>query len=128
MIMGRKTYESIGRPLPGRETIVLTRDKSFSAPQGVHVVSTIEDALSLAADRVQAMGADEIILAGGGELYRTLLDRVDRLRMSFVDLAPEGDTFFPEVDWSAWEETGRGSPARAAGDEASFTWVDYRRR
>jgi dihydrofolate reductase len=107
MIMGRKTYESIGRPLPGRETIVVTRDARFTAPEGVHIVSTIEAALACAQERALAMGADEIILAGGGELYRALLDRVDRLRMTFVDLEPEGDAFFPQIDWSQWREIRR---------------------
>ena len=120
MVMGRKTFDSIGKPLPGRETIVVTRDQTF-ARDGVHVARSIEDALALGELRAQAMGVDEIMVIGGGELYRATLDRADRIVLSEVDLAPEGDAFFPEIDMTRWREVSRKTPPRGEKDEAAFT-------
>ena len=120
MVMGRKTFDSIGKPLPGRESIVVTRDASFSR-EGVHVARTIDAALALGEARAKAMGVDEIMVIGGGELYRATLDRADRLVLSEVDLAPEGDAFFPEIDMNSWREVSRHTPPRGEKDDASFT-------
>ncbi len=120
MVMGRKTFDSIGKPLPGRETIVVTRDQAF-ARDGVHVARSIEDALALGELRAQAMGVDEITVIGGGELYRATLARPDRIVLSEVDLAPEGDAFFPEIDMTRWREVSRKTPPRGEKDEAAFT-------
>jgi dihydrofolate reductase len=127
MIMGRKNFQSIGRVLPGRESIVVTRDKDFSA-DGVHVVHSIEDAIACAAKRAAAMQAQEIILAGGSELYAAMIDKVDKMHITYVDLSPEGDTFFPAIDWSQWAEESRMRPPKDDKDDASFSFVDYRRR
>jgi dihydrofolate reductase len=127
MIMGRKNFQSIGRPLPGRETIVVTRDPNFAAAEGVHVVHGIEDALACATDRAGAMQAQEIILAGGGEIYAAMIDKVDVMKITFVDLAPFGDTFFPVIDWAQWEEESRVRPPKDANDDAAISFVDYRR-
>jgi dihydrofolate reductase len=126
MIMGRRNFQSIGRALPGRETIVVTRDKAFAA-DGVHVVHGPAEALTFAAGRAALMPADEIILAGGSELYAALMDKVDKMRITFVDLAPEGDTFFPVINWSQWVEETRVRPEKDAKDDATFSFVDYRR-
>lgn len=127
LIMGRKTFESIGRPLPGRETIVVTRDSAFRAPEGVHVAASPQAALELARARAQAMGANEIILAGGAQIYAALLDKVDRLRITHVDLAPAGDAFFPAIDWTQWRETASETPERAEKDDATCRFVIYDR-
>jgi dihydrofolate reductase len=127
MIMGRKNFQSIGRPLPGRETIVVSRDPTFAA-QGVHIVHTIEDALACAMDRATAMRAEEIILAGGSELYAAMIDKVDRMNITYVDLAPQGDTVFPAIDWSQWTEESRVHPLKDDKDDATFSFVTYRRR
>ena len=119
MVMGRKTFDSIGKPLPGRETIVVTRDQAF-ARDGVHVVRSIDDALALGASRAQAMGVDEIMVIGGGELYRATLDRADRIVLSEVDLAPEGDAFFPALDPGQWREVARETPPKSEKDDAAF--------
>ena len=119
MVMGRKTFDSIGKPLPGRETIVVTRDATF-AREGVHVVRSIDDALALGHERAKAMGVDEIMVVGGGELYRATLDVADRIVLSEVDLAPDGDAFFPEFDMRRWREVSRTGPLRGEKDEASF--------
>lgn len=119
MVMGRKTFDSIGRPLPGRETIVVTRDESF-AREGVHVARSVEDALALGELRAKAMGVDEIMVIGGGELYRATLDRADRIVLSEVDLAPEGDAFFPALDPGQWREVARATPPKGEKDDAAF--------
>ena len=128
LLMGRKTFQSIGRVLPGRETIVLTRDAGFDAgAEKVRVAHDLDAALAVAAARAAAMGAAEIIVAGGGELYAALLPRADRLYLTLVDLAPAGDAFFPAFDAAQWLETGRERPPPQPQDEAGFAFVAMRR-
>ncbi|HEY1451904.1 MAG TPA: dihydrofolate reductase, partial [Roseiarcus sp.] len=97
MVMGRKTYLTIGRALPGRETIVVTRDPHFAAP-GVVVAHDLGAALELAAGRVRAMGASEIIVAGGGEIYAQTIARAEKLFITEVALDAKGETRFPPID------------------------------
>jgi dihydrofolate reductase len=124
LIMGRKTFASIGKPLPGRETIVLTRAVDFHR-EGVFVAHDLDAALAIAQARGAAMGAQEVVVAGGGELYAQLIGRAERLAITEVDLAPEGDAFFPSIDRSQWDEVARLVPPPAPGDEARFAFVDY---
>jgi dihydrofolate reductase len=117
LIMGRKTWESLPiKPLPGRENILITRQSDYHA-KGAHVVATIEQALKLA----ERLGAEEIAVIGGGEIYRNLFDRADRLYLTEVDLKAEGDTFFPAIDPRDWQEVARESHERGPKDSASFT-------
>jgi dihydrofolate reductase len=125
LIMGRKTFASIGRALPGRETIVVTRDAKFVPPPGVFVASTIDAALQLATIRAGALGAPEIIVAGGGEIYASLLERIDLLHMTYVHCRPEGDAFLPPIDWSHWREVFREDHLSGTGHDAGYTWADY---
>jgi len=106
VIMGRKTYESIGRPLPNRVNIVVTRDKSFTA-EGVKVVHTINEAIELANAECIISGAEEVIVMGGAEIYKQSLPRADRLYITFVHAVIEGDAYFPEFDLNAYKEIGR---------------------
>ncbi|MEU8227638.1 dihydrofolate reductase [Kribbella sp. NPDC048915] len=110
LVMGRKTYDSIGRPLPGRRTVVVTRRPDWSA-DGVEVVHTLEDALKY---------DGTLYVAGGGEIYRQALPYADTLELTEVDQSPDGDVTFPPLDRTAWTET-----AREAGD--GFAFVTYRR-
>ncbi len=126
LVMGRRTFQSIGRPLPGRETIILTRDPDFSAP-GVSVAHSLESALSLARERATAMGADAIVIAGGGEIYTQTIDRAERLAITEVALEPEGDARFPLIDPRVWREVSREPSERGPKDEADFAFVDYAR-
>ena len=103
LLMGRTTYESIGRPLPGRTTIVLTRSSSWSA-EGVLVAHSIEEALDLA-DTLDP--AAQVMVAGGGEVYAVALPHADEQVLSLVDLAPDGDAFYPSYDAGEWIETAR---------------------
>jgi dihydrofolate reductase len=127
MIMGRKTFQSIGKPLPGRETIVVTRDAGFSA-DGVHIAGSLEEGLALAEKRAQAMGAEEIIIAGGGDIYAQTMPLADKLIVTEVALAPAGDATFPPVDPAIWREKSRETPPRTERDEAPFTFLVYERR
>ena len=103
LVMGRRTYESIGRPLPGRTTVVVTRSSDWSPDAGdVVVARDVEDALA----RARAID-DEVFVVGGGELYAAALPHTDRLVLTFVEQEPDGDTRFPEVDWGEWRETSR---------------------
>lgn len=132
LLMGRRTFQSIGRALPGRETIIVTRHANFdcaaSASEAVHIAHDLDAALALAGARAAAMGADEIILAGGADLYEALIDRVQCMHLTFVDLAPEGDVRFPAIDWSHWVEQRRIRPQPQTNDDATFTFVDFQRR
>jgi dihydrofolate reductase len=136
LVMGRKTWQSIGRPLPGRETVVVTRDRdSFAAREaagheglvGLHIAHDFDAALELADRLGQSMHAPEIILAGGAELYRLGLPRAQFLRLTTVDCAPEADAYFPEVDWRQWKELRRERPERGERDEFGLEFVDFGR-
>ena len=103
VIMGRKTFLSIGKPLPGRDNIVVTRDENFKA-EGAIVAASLDAALALAAQAAAARGADDIAVIGGGEIYNQLFERADRLILTHVFASPDGDTLFPAVDPATWEE------------------------
>lgn len=118
LIMGRKTCESIGRPLPGRRTVVITRNPDWRA-EGVEAVGSVEAALVRAAE----LDPDgPIFIAGGGDVYRAALDRTDRVELTEVDVSPPGDATFPELDRDHWVEVARDD------DHDGFAWVTYARR
>lgn len=127
VLMGRRTFESIGRPLPGRFVVVLSADPAFRA-EGVDVVRSTSEALDRAAAIARDKGADEIVVAGGGTLYRELIGLARRLYLTEVDLSPSGDTLFPEIDPSLWTEAARFPHPRSGEDEAGFAFVTYERR
>ncbi len=127
MVMGRKTYLTIGRALPGRETIVVTRDPGFAAPD-VLVAHDLQAALTLAAERARAMGASEVIVAGGGEIYAQTIALAERLFITEVALDAEGETRFPPIDLRQWREVSRQRGERGPKDEADFTFVEFERR
>ena len=127
MIIGRKTHEAIGRPLPGRETIVLTRDAGFSA-DGVHVVHGWQEALSMADQLADRMGAEEIVIGGGAEIYKIALPQAQRLFLTLVHAEPQGEAVFPAYDRSVFREVRRETRPRGPDDEYAFTFVDLERR
>ena len=104
MVMGRKTYESINRLLPGRTTVIVTRQRDYVVP-GAVVAHSVKDALDA------CKGDDEIFVIGGADLFRETLPVADRLYLTTVDAEPAGDTFMPEFDMSAWRETQSQSSA-----------------
>jgi dihydrofolate reductase len=127
LVMGRKTFASIGRALPGRDTIVVTRDTAF-APPGILVAHSVEAALDLAAERARATGAADIIIAGGGEIYAQTIARASRLFITEIALDAQGEARFPPIDPHAWRETCRETGKRGPRDEADFAFVEYERR
>ena len=127
LIMGRRNWESIGRPLPGRHTIVITRDTQFQAA-GAETVHSWEDAVSAATVAARDMVSDEVIVAGGGEIYRLAMPVVDRLRLTQVHASPAGDILFPSYDERDFVETFREDHPAGPADEHPFTFVDLERR
>jgi len=113
LVMGRRTFDSIGRPLPGRRTIVITRQAGWAAP-GVTVTHSVEEALEAARD------SPEIVVFGGGEVYAQLIGRADRLEITHIQDEIDGDTHFPVIDPTVWREVGRE-------ERGGFDWVTYAR-
>ncbi|MCZ8184797.1 MAG: dihydrofolate reductase [Beijerinckiaceae bacterium] len=127
ILMGRKTFDSIGKPLPGRHTIVITRDRGWTHP-GVAVAHDPESGLALARALAVQHRQDEVMIGGGSEIYRHFLPVADRLEITEVDLSPEGDAVFPVVDPLVWREASRQSFTKNADDEADFRFLTYLRR
>lgn len=121
VLMGRKTWESLGRPLPGRRNIVITRQQGYGAA-GCEVVGSLDEALALCA------GEEEVFVIGGGEVYRQALPRASRLYLTLVHREYEGDTFFPEVDPEEWTEVYRDKHMRGQNFEHPFSFVICRRK
>jgi dihydrofolate reductase len=124
--MGRKTFQSLGRPLKDRTNIVVSRDVGFTAP-GAVVVATAEAALEVARGDALRRGVDEIIIGGGSHVYGAFLPSATRIEMTLVHAAPEGDTRFPAVDPAVWEEVSCTPGDQAPEDTAPTTWVTYTR-
>lgn len=116
LVMGRATYDSIGRPLPGRRTIVITRQTAWSVP-GVDVAHSVDEALRMA-------GRGQVFIAGGGEIYAQTIDQCDVLHLTHVAGTVQGDAFFPAFDRSAFHEVSREAHPEAP---VPFTFVTYER-
>ena len=127
MIMGRKQFETVGKPLPGRTNIVATRQPGY-APEGVLVFASIDEALAKAKEIARVDGAEEVMIIGGGEIYAQLLDRADRLYISHVDLAPDGEIVFPAIDPSIWEVIDQPAVIPSEKDAATYRVNVYARR
>lgn len=121
VIMGRNTYESIGRPLPKRSNIVVTRARDYQAP-GCTVVQSLDDALACAGE------AEEVMIIGGARLYEQFLPRADRLYLTLVEAKIDGDTFFPEYTRADWEETFREPHDADAANPYPYTFIVLDRR
>lgn len=122
LIMGRKTFESIGKPLDGRDNIVITRNMAYQAP-GILVAANLEDALELAREKARERGVDEISIIGGAQIYALALPKADRIYLSEIHSRPDGDTFFPAIDKAQWRETSRERHAAGPKDSADFSIV-----
>jgi dihydrofolate reductase len=109
IVMGRKTYDSIGRPLPGRTNIVITRDPSWHA-DGVMVAQSLESALDMGSKASAEAGVEEVMVIGGEQIYRMTLPAADRLYLTQVDADVEGDAFFPELDTAQWHHINEQLP------------------
>jgi dihydrofolate reductase len=127
VVMGRKTYVSIGKPLKDRSNIVISRDADFAAP-GVVTAPSFEAALELARKDAQARRADEIMIIGGSDIFAASLPLADRLEITHVHASPEGDVTFPPIDPTLWREVSRTEHAAGPQDDAGFAVATYIRR
>ena len=126
VLMGRKTYLSIGKPLPGRINIVVSRNAGFAAP-GVLVAADLDTALAAARGDALRRGVDEIVVIGGTGIFEQCMPLVDRLEITHVHARPDGDTYFPPIDATQWRAGARSEHPAGPRDEASFTYVTYAR-
>jgi dihydrofolate reductase len=126
LVMGRKTYESIGRPLPGRTNLVLTRDQDWHADDVV-VAHSLEEILRLANEDARKTGANEIAIIGGSSLFEELLPSVRKIELTEVHASPEGDIYFPEYNRAAFRETRREGPIQGEKDEYAYSVVTLER-
>jgi dihydrofolate reductase len=127
VVMGRKTFASIGRPLPGRTNIVVTRDPDFRAA-GVVVTNSFANAGAIATGDALRRFATEIAIIGGAEIYAQWMADADRLEITEVHARPDGDTHFAAIDATVWEEVARVRNPAGPDDSADFSYVTFRRR
>jgi dihydrofolate reductase len=122
ILMGRRTFESIGRALPKRRNLVLTRDSDFAA-DGVERVADVQQAIDIAA----ADGTAELMVIGGAQIYGLTLERADTLQLTRIDAAYTGDTWFPEIEWDDWQLVYEQCMP-AAGDVPAHRFMTWQRR
>jgi dihydrofolate reductase len=121
VIMGRKTFESIGRPLPNRTNIVISRQRNFSLPEGVLQANSLEKAIDLAKNHA---GNEEIFIIGGGNVYEQALAITDKIYLTEVKANIEGDAFFPKLSVEDWKEISRVSHQKDEKNEYDFDFVE----
>ena len=126
VLMGRKTYVSIGKPLPGRTNIVISRDPAFS-PAGVIVASSLDAGLAAARDDARQRGINELVVIGGTDIFAQCMPLADRMEITHVHARPEGDTYFPPIDATRWHAIARSDHPAGPQDEAAFSYVTYTR-
>lgn len=119
VIMGRKTFESIGKPLPGRKNIVITRDTGYN-PQGCIVVNSIEKAMEYTEEK-------EVFIIGGAEIYKEFLPIADRLYITLIEKEFEADAFFPEIDYSQWKQISCETGIKDEKNPYEYKWLVYER-
>ncbi len=127
VVMGRKTFASIGKPLPQRTNIVVTRDAKLSVP-GVVPANSIEAALAMAREDARDRGVDEIMVIGGSDIFVATMPQAERLEITHVHASPEGDVHFPPIDPAVWRQVSRKEHPAGPHDTASFAVAVYERR
>lgn len=126
MVMGRRTFEGLGKPLPGRTTIVVSRAPGYD-PAGAVVAVSVEEALEIGRAIAARDGVDAVTVAGGARVYAAALPYATRIELTEVALSPEGDARFPTLDPARWRETARRGPERGENDEAAMVFVTLAR-
>ena len=124
--MGRKTWESLKGPLPGRANIVITRQPNYQA-EGAKVVATLEAAVQLAESIGLIDGVDEVVVIGGAEIYALAMPMIGRMYVTEVHADVDGDAFFPEVDMGAWQEIEREDFSAQPPNQYDYSFVKYQR-
>ena len=127
MIMGRKTFDAIGKALPGRSSIVVTRDDGWQA-EGAVPVQSLETAMTLGREIARSMAVNEVCIVGGGDIYRQALQVVDTLHVTRVEAVPEGDTVFPVIDANVWNKISETPVPFGEKDSAATRYIIYKRR
>jgi dihydrofolate reductase len=127
VIMGRKTYDSIGKPLDGRDNIVVTHRRDFDVP-GVGVAASVEDAIDRGRDLADKRGVDEVMVIGGEGIFRTALAHADRIYLTLVHGTPAGDTRFDVPDARTWRETAREPMPQGSGDQYPADFIVLERQ
>ncbi len=125
IIMGRKTFESIGRPLPGRPNIIITRNENFTA-ENIDVCQDITSAVALGKKYADELGLDEVMIIGGAQIYNAALNDATRLYITEVALSPKGDAYFPELPAEQWKEV-KSTSFEADGESPAYRFVTYER-
>lgn len=126
VVMGRRTLEAIGKPLPGRPNLIVSRSLT-EAPTGTTLYPDLATAIAAARTIAAETGADEVIIGGGGQIYAETIGIADRLVVTHADLTVEGDTYFPEIDPAVWAVVDETPMPRTEKDSADARWVTYQR-
>ncbi|MFC0657376.1 dihydrofolate reductase [Mongoliitalea lutea] len=124
IIMGRKTYESVGRPLPNRTSVVISRNSAFEVPEGHHMVNSFEQALQLCIGKK----LERVYVIGGAEIYKLAMAYADELLVTEVQASPDGDAFFPLISPEEWQEVRRESFQKDEKNEYDYAFVTYKRK
>ncbi len=124
LLMGRKTFESLGKPLPNRTHLVITRDPNYQVPEGHYQFTSFEKAFTFC----KKLDLDKLFVIGGGEIYTQTLKMADKMLLTEVEASPEGDTFFPEFEKSNWKETFREFHPADEKHAYAFSFVDYEKK
>lgn len=127
LVMGRRTFQSIGKPLPGRTSVVISADAALALPEGVLKAEDLKDAIAKAESAADAMGADEIMVIGGVQVFAEALPLAHILHLTIVHGAPEGDVFFPPYETAQWREVAREGPLQGPKDDFPFSYVTLER-
>lgn len=127
MIMGRLTFDSIGRPLPGRTTIVVTRNRDWDAPDGVLVAYCVEDAIKIAAIEAERLSVDTVMVVGGAKIYEQMLDICTKLYVTEVHTFVTGDAFFPKINPKIWKEVSRLKYQSKTSNLVHYSLVEYQK-
>ncbi|RIW14401.1 dihydrofolate reductase [Algoriphagus lacus] len=123
ILMGRNTFESLGKPLPNRTHLIITRNPDFQAPDGHFSFTSLVNAFIFC----NKMGVDELFIIGGGQIYQESIDLCDVLEITEVECEPDGDTFFPEINPKVWKETERESFPADEKNEYPYSFVTYKK-
>lgn len=121
ILMGRKTFESLGKPLPNRTHLIISRNPDFQTPEGHFAFTSVENAFIFC----NKIGVEKLFIIGGGQIYQETINLCDSLEVTEVDATPEGDTFFPEINPEIWKEDGRESHPADEKNEYPFSFVTY---
>jgi dihydrofolate reductase len=127
VVMGRRTWESLRKPLAERLNIVISGNSGFVADGGV-VAHSLDEAIAVSKDWARGHGRDEVMVAGGGDIYAQAIGKADRLYVTHVRARPEGDTYFPEIDAASWRAVSREAHPAGERDTEATEFVVYERR